>query len=395
MGYNRSRLSQLFYAYLHDTITDEERLEFLELASREEARGELDALVRLFVDTGQTEHALEEDRAERIFAAILKEDNLNEVPSVLPGRWNWKKLSVAASLLLIGSIVFYKTLLLRHSPESVSPLKNKPMVAGQVHPGHDNAVLTLSDGTSILLDTANDGTLAFQGKAQVSKRQGQITYKTEERASTPQYNTISTSRGNQYQLVLSDGTRVWLNASSSIRFPASFSGGERKVEITGEAYFEVAQDAKAPFKAEVGGWEITVLGTSFNVNAYSDESIVRTTLLQGAVRLSRGNGGCVLKPGQQAGIGMDGTLSVKNDVAMEEVIAWKNGAFVFYRQDIRSIMRQISRWYDVEVIYEHEPTRETFSGVVSRNSSLPDVLKIMEENGVTFRIDQGRKLIVL
>ncbi|HVW61610.1 MAG TPA: FecR domain-containing protein [Puia sp.] len=393
MSNSRSRLSQLFYAYVHDTITDEQRVEFLELTSREELHEELNALLKSFIETEGVEYNLDEASAERIFTAIRKENDFVEAPLVLPGRWNWKKLAVAASVLAIGSVVFFKTIYVRHSAGTGSLRKNKSMVADQ-QIRHDNATLTLSDGTSILLDTADDGTLAFQGRTQVSKRQGQITYKAEEQTSLPQYNTISTSRGNQYQLVLSDGTKVWLNASSSIRFPASFSGGERRVEITGEAYFEVAQDAKAPFKAEVGGWEITVLGTSFDVNAYSDEAMVRTTLLQGAVRISRGNAGYVLKPGQQAGMGMDEALSIKNDVAMEEVIAWKNGNFVFQRQDIKTIMRQISRWYDVEVIYEHEPTKETFSGIVSRKSSLPEVLKIMEENGVTFRMDQDKKLIV-
>lgn len=393
MNNSRSRLSQLFYAYLHDTITDEQRVEFLELTSREELHEELNALLRSFIETEGVEYNLDEDSAERIFTAIRKENNFDEAPLVLHRRWNWKKLAVAASVLAIGGVVLFKTIYVRHSADTASLRKNKSMVAEQ-QIRHDNATLTLSDGTSILLDTADDGTLAFQGRTQVSKRHGQITYKAGEQASMPQYNTISTSRGNQYQLVLSDGTKVWLNASSSIRFPASFSGGERKVEITGEAYFEVAQDIKAPFKAEVGGWEITVLGTSFNVNAYSDEAMVRTTLLQGAVRISRGNAGYVLKPGQQAGMGVNEVLSIKNDVAMEEIIAWKNGNFVFQRQDIKTIMRQISRWYDVEVIYEHEPTKETFSGIVSRKSSLPEVLKIMEENGVTFRMDQGKKLIV-
>jgi len=394
MGDNRSRLSRLFDAYLRGTITHEERLEFMELASREDTREELNELLRSYVETERVEHTLDEDSAERIFAAILSKDGSGEMPSLPARRWNWKTWAVAASVLLTGSVVCYKTLLTHRTADVASGQQHKPITAEQVQPGHTTATLTLSDGTSILLDTASDGTVALQGRTQVSKRQGRVTYQAKGQASAMQYNTISTSRGNQYQLVLSDGTRVWLNAYSSIRFPVAFSGGERKVEVTGEVYFEVAKDVRAPFKAETGGWEITVLGTSFNVNAYSDEAMVRTTLLEGAVRLSRGNAGAVLKPGQQAGMGADGALSIKNDVATEEVVAWKNGSFIFQRQDIKSIMRQISRWYDVEVVYEHEPTKETFSGVVSRKSSLSEVLKIMEENGVTFRMDQGKKLMV-
>ncbi|HWJ29773.1 MAG TPA: FecR domain-containing protein, partial [Flavisolibacter sp.] len=157
--------------------------------------------------------------------------------------------------------------------------------------------------------------------------------------------------------------------------------------------FEVAHNANAPFKVNVNGLQVTVLGTHFNVNAYDDEATVKTTLLEGSVRLTKGSSLAVLKPGQQASVGSNDAIAVRNDVDLDEVIAWKNGSFVFMRQDIKSIMRQISRWYDVEVVYEDEPTKETFSAVMNRQSNVRDVLKIMEENGVKFKIE-GRKIIV-
>jgi ferric-dicitrate binding protein FerR (iron transport regulator) len=209
---------------------------------------------------------------------------------------------------------------------------------------------------------------------------------------------VFTGRGNQDQLELSDGTIVWLNAASSIRFPISFAGSERKVEITGEAYFEVAKDAKRPFRVMVqsaqGSSEVEVLGTHFNINAYDDEEAVKTTLLEGAIKLSRKQATQLLKPGQQARYDAQSALSVNAGVDVEKVVAWKNVSFVFDHQDIRSIMRQISRWYDVDIVYQGVPTNETFSGIVSRKSDVWKVLKIMQANGVHFSIE-GRKIIVL
>ena len=260
-------------------------------------------------------------------------------------------------------------------------------------PGRDNAILTLSDGTTIVLDSAANGTLAKEGAMQIAKQNGQISYTGTAKAAVPVYNTISTARGNQYQVVLADGSNVWLNAASSIRFPAAFSGSERRVQITGEAYFEVAHNAAAPFKVDVNGMEITVLGTHFNVNAYSDEASVKTTLLEGAVKLAKGTAAGVLKPGQQAALGNDGKFAIRSDVDLDETVAWKNGVFIFNRRSLQNIMRQISRWYDVEVVYEGNPGG-TFSGVVSRQENISQVLKIMEVNGVRFKLD-GRKIIVL
>ena len=391
MDHFKSRLEWLFFRYQSGICTEEERIEFLELITKEENHEELNQLLKTAINEADVDQTLDPAKADQIYNAIVSNVNVeNERPKKV-NKTPLKRLLVAASvILLIGSGVF-QWVLMNSGKTPEFPKTNN--VSKAIKPGTDNAILTLSDGSTIVLDKAAEGALAQQGTIEVKKIKGQIQYQETEGKGELLYNTISTARGNQYQVVLSDGTRVWLNAASSIRFPTFFQGNERSVSITGEAYFEVAHNANAPFKVNVNGLQVTVLGTHFNVNAYDDEATVKTTLLEGSVRLTKGSSLAVLKPGQQASVGSNDAIAVRNDVDLDEVIAWKNGSFVFMRQDIKSIMRQISRWYDVEVVYEDEPTKETFSAVMNRQSNVRDVLKIMEENGVKFKIE-GRKIIV-
>ena len=214
---------------------------------------------------------------------------------------------------------------------------------------------------------------------------------------TPVYNTITTANGNQYQLILSDGSRVWLNAASSIRFPTSFSGYERKVEITGEAYFEVAKNAAKPFKVDFKNKagekdEIEVLGTHFNVNTYTDEPEMKTTLLEGSVKITAANKMQMLAPGQQARLTING-IELKKNVDLDQVMAWKNGYFLFDNTDIYTLMRQISRWYNIEVIYEPNVKNDVFFGEIERKAELNEVLKILEVGDLHFKLN-GHKLTV-
>ncbi|MBK8606251.1 MAG: DUF4974 domain-containing protein [Chitinophagaceae bacterium] len=187
---------------------------------------------------------------------------------------------------------------------------------------------------------------------------------------------------------------MWLNAASTLRFPATFSGNERKVELTGEGYFEVAKNAAMPFKVSVNNMTVEVLGTHFNINSYSDEASIKTTLLEGAVKVTNGDAVQMLSPSNQAQLTADGEIRVNRKVDREDVGAWKYGIFNFSGTAIENIMRQISRWYDLDVSYEGAISKETFSGVVSRNSNLSQVLKIMEQAGVKFKIE-GKKIIVM
>ncbi len=348
-----------------------------------------------------------ESATKRIFARV--ENNTENVAS-LPGITNRKKLwwMAAASAIFIvafGIWVF--------RPSQVEPqAKHTPSQIEQdslkIIPGGNNAVLTLSDGSLIILDSAADGLISNQGTAKVIKLEsGKLAYNTVSsgKAASPVYNTISTPRGGQYQVTLPDGTVVWLNSASSVSFPTVFDETARQIKITGEVYLEVAplinnsNQAKIPFVVKIASssgthvGEVQVLGTHFNINAYDDEGAVRTTLLEGAVKCINGSNNMILRPGQQANFS-GSRISVKNDIDTDRVIAWKNGTFLFDSEDIESIMRQISRWYDIKVSYKGVISKEAFSGIVSRSSDLEQVLKIMEAGGVKFSIE-GRKIIVM
>jgi ferric-dicitrate binding protein FerR (iron transport regulator) len=313
-------------------------------------------------------------------------------PALVSIKKSYRKWWAAAAVifLLAGTALTYK---LYWEPGKT----NAPVQAAnnlQIMPGGDKATLQLADGSIIFLDSTANGKVTEQGSVQVSKMNGQLSYT----GSSPGpeeivYNTIRTPRGGQYRLLLSDGSAIWLNAASSLKFPVAFGGKERKVEVTGEAYFEIAKNPSMPFKViipEKG--EVEVLGTRFNINAYSDEEVVNTTLLEGSINVSSANGKAVqLMPGQQAK--MDNSISIQNNVNTDEIIAWKTGWFNFDHTDIFSIMRQVSRWYDVDVVFQEQPGKKTFSGIVSRNNKISEVLKIMEKAGVTFRIE-GKKITV-
>lgn len=277
-----------------------------------------------------------------------------------------------------------------------------PVSHQDILPGSNKAILTLGDGSTIVLDSARTGKLAHQGNTQVLKTgDGQLQYTPNSRAeSMVAYNVLSTPRGGQYKLTLQDGSNVWLNAGSSIRYPTAFTGKERRVEITGEAYFEIARNVAMPFRVVVNSstqnddrLEIEVLGTQFNINAYKDEPGMSTTLVEGSVRLVKGRAAGMLKPYQQALISTDGSLRTKPLADVEQIIAWKNGAFEFDDADISTVMRQISRWYDVEVDYEGKAPTDHFSGRFSRNTSLAGVLKILNISGIQL-IAENKKIVI-
>lgn len=262
-----------------------------------------------------------------------------------------------------------------------------------VAPGTDRAVLILADGSQVELDSTNNGSLASQGNTQISKTGKTLRYVSSGYANREiLYNTISTPRGGQFKVQLPDGTSVWLNAASSIRFPTSFEGKKRSVEITGEAYLEVARNKSKPFTVSVNGAEIEVLGTHFNVSAYGDDNVIKTTLLEGSVFFSKGTNNTLLKPGEQSRLNASGNLQVE-DVDVNTVVAWKNGYFDFQGSDIETVARQLSRWYDVEVIHEKK-INELFYARIPRNTKLSDVFKALELTGkVKFEM-QSNKIIV-
>jgi transmembrane sensor len=266
-------------------------------------------------------------------------------------------------------------------------------------PGGNKAVLTLADGKQITLDEAGNGKLAEQSGITVTKtKNGQLVYTASPSAVTakgPAMNMIATPKGGQYQVNLPDGTKVWLNAASSLRYPTAFTAGVRQVSLTGEAYFEVAKvRPEMPFKVLTTTQTVEVLGTHFNVNSYTDEPAIKTTLLEGAVKVISPSAAVkelILKPGQQSVLRGD-RLNVA-DVNEEEVIAWKNGMFRFRDADLQTVMRSVARWYDVQVNYEGTLPVRQFSGEIHRNINLSEVLDILSFFKVHFRVD-GKTIIV-
>jgi len=323
---------------------------------------------------------------------------LHEKIQVKPksGWFLWYKFSAAAAILLImGSGLFYYY----KNPADLPFSEDKTAEINVIKPGSKKAILTLNDGSTIVLDDSKNGVVANQGKTVISKsKDGRIVYNSAgappATEATEVYNTISTPRGGETQLLLPDGTKVWLNAESSIKFPAVFCGKLRKVELSGEAYLEVAENKAVPFKVLVKGTEVEVLGTHFNINAYGDKPEVNTTLLQGSVRLRNGVNESMLKPGQSGISHQNGKLTVK-EVNVEDAVAWKNGYFVYRNEDIYSIMAKAARWYDVDVVYQGAMKGKEFYGRGQRYEHISELLRNLELTGeVHFKV-QGRRVVVM
>lgn len=305
----------------------------------------------------------------------------------------WPKMAAAASILIFVGISMWFFMLNKKSPEK--HYVSNAVFSKYVVPGGNKATITLSNGATVILNGTQIGKLAMQGSTQISQTQnGQINYSKagNESSGEPMYNTATTPRGGQYEFVLSDGTKVWLNASSSIRFPVTFGGNERRVQITGEAYFEVAHNAAMPFRVEAHGQTVEVLGTHFNVNAYEDEASVKTTLLEGSVKVSAQGVSKTIKPGEQSEL-KDGKLSI-NEVDVNDAVAWKNGYFSFKDDDMRAFMRQISRWYDIDVSYEANIPERRFSGEIARNANISQILDILSFKKIHYKTTNNQLIII-
>ncbi|HEY9262972.1 FecR family protein [Chitinophaga sp.] len=392
-----TRLQYLLDRLVSHTATTEELLE-------------LTTLVEQDSDTMQTVEALllaaEEaplpvyDHARWMSVAdrILEADKLSEEPAAAPvyrlhflHRWGW----AAAVVFLLGTAAY----LLNHYQQQQPVARMAGKTAADALPGSNGAVLTLADGSKVVLDSAGNGLISTQGNTRVVLKNNGLQYTPYGNDSTATaYNTITTPNGKQFQVLLPDGTRVWLNAGSMLQFPVAFTGSERLVELTGEAYFEVTQRASQPFKLKVRKQlEVTVLGTGFNVNAYTNEQNIATTLVEGAVRVSlthENTSPVIMKPGQQVRW-ENHQLTMIPDVHVERAIAWKNGLFNFEGVGLREMMRQLERWYNLEVVYEGNVPDVHFFGEMSRSLKLSDVLAGLESAEVHFRLEEGRRLVVM
>lgn len=317
-----------------------------------------------------------------------KEKQMNLIPF-------WIRVAAAVLILAIGGwLVVFKT---TWKNDTKSVFASQPII-NDVLPGNQKAILTLGNGKNIDLNAATDSSFKEEGSQVKNTAKGWLVYKKiQVPANEVSYNTIRTPKGGEYAVVLDDGTKVWLNAGSSLRYPVRFTGQDRRVTLTGEAYFKVAKNPAKPFIVMVNGMNVQALGTAFNINAYDDESTIQTTLLEGSVKVSPPSsiigGSMLLSPGQQAQLSKKNQLTLAKDIDTEEITAWKEGYFHFESADLKAILRQFARWYDVEVIYEGEVKNRKFFGIIKRNSTLSNVVKMLQANDIKFRIE-GRKLMV-
>ena len=305
--------------------------------------------------------------------------------------WWW-----AAAAVVIAFVA--RTVLL--APQQVEPSAQQTvqLTYSDPQPGKNGAILTLADGRSLVLDSMADGLVASQGNTHITLNNGRVLYGiNKDGSSIPAgMNTLRTPRGRQYQLQLHDGTKVWLNAASSITYPTVFNSKERTVKVTGEVYFEVVKNKAAPFKVELADkTKVEVLGTHFNINAYDTESSFNTTLLEGAVRIRTKNGSPVLmKPGEQVQVHGQEVKLVKN-VNLEHVMAWKNGLFSFADANLETVMRQLSRWYDVDVMFEGPVPHIEFNGEIDRNLTLSQVLNGLSATRINYKIKDEKTIVIL
>ncbi|HVU95470.1 MAG TPA: FecR domain-containing protein [Puia sp.] len=322
------------------------------------------------------------------------------LPANAPAARNfgWRYLMAASVLLLIAAGAYWA---LNRTPAAAPAVTAQQTPAADVAPGGNRATLTLADGRKINLDSSVNGLLASQGNTRVTKlSDGQLAYNktSEEKPQSPAFNVLSTPRAGQFSLALPDGSRVWLNNASSLRYPVAFTGATREVELSGEAYFEVAKDANHPFFVHTTGGPagpatIEVLGTSFNIMAYNDESAERATLIDGSIRYIHGHNSALLKPEEQSVLDATGNLKTLSNVNVAEITAWKNGYFHFDHASLETTMRQIARWYDISVEYKGAIPPQQFVGKIQRNMPLSSLLKGLTGEHIHFTVE-GRTVLV-
>ncbi|BAV05375.1 FecR family protein [Filimonas lacunae] len=406
----KEQIEQLWHKYLHNEATPAEvstLLAYIDAAEGEQLDFVAEGLAgetpasKGFVGMDATQKAelVQQWQAMRMQQpAVVRQGNFA----------GWRKWAAAAALLVMASGAY----LWMKRQHAGSQQVVTAAVKENIQPGQQGAILILADGRKVVLDSlGNAGVIATENGTKVLLENGKLSYNGANTTTGAMlFNTMQTPRGRQFQLTLPDGTRVWMNSGSQLRYPTAFAGRERLVELTGEAYFEVAQDAHIPFKVSIAGKAaVEVLGTAFNVSAYANE-LWRTTLLQGSVRVldnyhaqtATVQNSVVLKPMQQAVVtaeympaNLNKSITVYSNVNTDKILAWKNGLFNFDGLSLQEAMQQLERWYDIEVVYENGIPEIPFGGEISRNVSFDGLLKMLTEADLKFRVEQGRKLVII
>lgn len=388
-----NRLKELFERFLDRSISPEEKKELMGMALESGLQEELKQVIKdAWQQTGEDEDITDVKAGELMQKIFAENPESNNKLVPIGKRTGWRRIAAAAAIVVaIGTGAYYAITHKFGKPAEIVKVPEFP--ADVKSPQTNRATITMAGGKTVYLDSAVNGTLAVQGNTQVIRLDdGQIAY----RGSAKEliYNTLTNPRGSKViNMILSDGSQVWLNAGSSVTYPVAFIGNERKVSITGEAYFEVAHDMAKPFTVSKGNMQVQVLGTSFNINAYDDEGNIKVTLLQGSVKIKDGKKENMLQPGQQAQVA--GAIKITSNVDVEQVIAWKNGLFVFDGADIQDVMRQLERWYDLEVQYTGDVPKGRFKGEISRDLSLTQVLNGLAATRIHFAMESGNKITIL
>ena len=394
---------ELLEGYLSNTLTDEQLRDFLNAVRLSENQRLLQERIQsLFEDDSISEFSAKE-KGDVIFDKIMRD--AKEEPGAGKARkgiFTWIRYAAAAVIILAICLAGYYFLNNSRDKENMVQFlePQEKRFKNDILPSRDETILELSDGRKVVLDSTQ-GMITKVGGTTVINLEGQLNYQySKTKDAELVYHTIHTGKGDQYALVLPDGSKVWLNALSSLRFPIAFLGNERRVSVTGEAHFEIAHQASRPFRVDISSGSqrlarrtVEVLGTSFNINAYEDEASIRTTLLEGAVKVVENEKSMTIRPGRQVKMEKDELILVNNP-DLEETMAWKNGRFHFENADIRTIMRNIGRWYDIEVEYKAE-IKDLFVARIPRSVPISKLLKYLELTElVHFRIE-GRKITVL
>lgn len=396
-------LRELLEKYLSDSLSQQEEDIFRRMLEAKGYEGELELLVEEYINnrslSGQADEELKEKSFQRLGNELFREPAKPRGAGKLAGmKWLRRGSWAAAAIILAGAATYWWYRGREDEGTRMATLQNTnpvPIAAREIAPGGNKAILTLADGSTIVLDSAADGTLASQGATKIRKTgSGELVYTNAETSREVMMNTISTPAGGQYNITLPDGSKAKLNAGSSITFPAAFTGKTRAVSASGEIFLEVAQDQRHPFVVTVNNTAITVLGTAFNINAYKEEPHIRTTLVEGAVMVNAGSRQLILKPGQQARV-LPGssTITMVQDPNMDQVLAWTKGLFNFEGSDLPAVMRQLEYWYGISVTYEGKLPAITFKGKMYRNVNLADVLEVLQEWGLRFSLE-GKELTV-
>lgn len=398
---NKDKTRLLFYKYFYDLTTEEENRELARLLQEDDLEADVKLLMKEAWDTFRAkENIFDPELSERMLERILEDKPAASVLPVWSSRsFLWKAAAAAVALVLcVGALVYYNDARQPAAAMAGSPADSTSL---DVLPGSNKAFLTLADGRDIILDHASPGLLTTEGNTRIIKEEGdRLSYEVASGHEIPAtaFHTLRTPRGGQYHLELPDGTKVWLNAASSIVYPVQFTGStSRNVRIEGEVFFEVAKQYyggnKIPFVVTTGDVSVEVLGTQFNINAYSDEKDIKTTLLEGSVKISTPKSSSLLNPGHEASVASAAADIRISKANTDQAVAWKNGYFQFRQASLEEIMRQLSKWYDIDVRYEGKPVGKMFSGEIPRSATLLEVLEILELSQIQLRI-AGKEIII-